>query len=736
VFGRLFALATLALLVAVPAHGAAKPTLPAPSGLKAFLLRADELTTDTFARTPSFAWAPYSGELRYDFELATSRSFDDSSIIWSTAGRNPQLRSPVVSIPLSLPWMTGKPYALYAHVRAVTRYGTTPWSTPLGFNMRWKNLPEQIVPDVSGLVRWNPVEGATSYDVWFLDAGKVISTVTNVADEREYYTFHQDPSWSGVVHWRVRAVRKIYGAVPNGLPVVAYGPWSSTFTSTNEPITDGLLTLDSSVSDVVGTADAPKLHSLTPGFAWSGDQTFDGTSSDLYRVYIATDPQCVNIVYRGPVVGSPAYAPRISGALQLPTTQKDETAAEDAYLPDGSQTGTFTADYLPITSSEETGATKTSSSASSSSSSASPSSATDTGSTGGAPVDLWDSGWPSGRYYWTVVPVEDVLGVGDSVQYYDLEVPQDACVEGRVASFGKGGEPATGLSGKPYATGLTPGGQLVSAKTAKPLFYGAPLVSWQPALGATSYEVEWSKQLYPWKPISKPLETEADSAMLEGLTPGTWYYRVRGLDPYLPGSAKQMAWSDPVAIQIAQPVFKVDVVDITGSSAPASTAAPASTKKVATSSSWNRDFTLVLPTGWHAVRKDDLLVTKAMRDLGSTGLKFEFLGVNSALSANVSVLKGGSEGGMTFAQWQAAVVAEVKRDGASEPILAKKVTFAGNPGLVVSYGAKKDGRALWYTQYAARVGSAEYVMTFTTGASLQAKFAPAFARIASSFRLS
>src|SRR5439155_6331693 len=39
----------------------------------------------------------------------------------------------------------------------------------------------------------------------FLDAGKVISTVTNLADEREYYTFHQGSTWTGSVHWRVRA---------------------------------------------------------------------------------------------------------------------------------------------------------------------------------------------------------------------------------------------------------------------------------------------------------------------------------------------------------------------------------------------------------------------------------------------------------------------------------------------------------------------------------------------------
>ena len=30
---------------------------------------------------------------------------------------------------------------------------------------------------------------------------------TNVADEREFYTFHQAASWLSTVHWRIRAVR-------------------------------------------------------------------------------------------------------------------------------------------------------------------------------------------------------------------------------------------------------------------------------------------------------------------------------------------------------------------------------------------------------------------------------------------------------------------------------------------------------------------------------------------------
>ena len=87
----------------------------------------------------------------------------------------------------------------------------TRWSTPFGFNMRWTAEPEQILPDTPGLVRWTPVEGATSYEVWFVDPGKVIRTSTNVADEREYYSFHSDPLWSGTVQWRVRAVRTLYG---------------------------------------------------------------------------------------------------------------------------------------------------------------------------------------------------------------------------------------------------------------------------------------------------------------------------------------------------------------------------------------------------------------------------------------------------------------------------------------------------------------------------------------------
>ncbi len=200
----------------------------APKGLKAFLLRAEEPTRHEFSRTPSFAWRPVAGALRYEFELATSRRFSGSSIVWTnvgdelaepaattapasapatpgtattggetTAPATPKLtdslRAPTIAIDLALPWITGSPYALYAHVRAITKAGPTPWGKPFGFNVRWSSIPRDLDSPYPGLVRWSPVEGATSYQVWLHGAKWTFETTTNVADARELYTFHATP---------------------------------------------------------------------------------------------------------------------------------------------------------------------------------------------------------------------------------------------------------------------------------------------------------------------------------------------------------------------------------------------------------------------------------------------------------------------------------------------------------------------------------------------------------------
>src|SRR4029077_8461689 len=73
------------------------------------------------------------------------------------------------------------------------------------------------------------------------------------------------------------------------------------------------------------------------------------------------------------------------------------------------------------------------------------------------------------------------------------------CAAGRVMRFGKESEPSLVSGGQLFATGLSSDGRLTSALHTTS-FYGQPLVSWTPALGAEVYEVQWSKTSYPFNP--------------------------------------------------------------------------------------------------------------------------------------------------------------------------------------------------------------------------------------------
>jgi hypothetical protein len=118
-------------------------------------------------------------------------------------------------------------------------------------------------------------------------------------------------------------------------------------------------------------------------------------------------------------------------------------------------------------------------------------------------------------------------------------------------SFGKEGVGARPVS---KATGLSPGGRLLSAASGVRQFYGPPLVTWEPAPAAVAYDVEWSRSSYPWRAAGSR-RTPATSVLLP-LTPGTWWYRVRGINESLPGNQK-MSWSKHVRIQIKSPTFSV-----------------------------------------------------------------------------------------------------------------------------------------------------------------------------------
>jgi hypothetical protein len=63
------------------------------------------------------------------------------------------------------------------------------------------------------------------------------------------------------------------------------------------------------------------------------------------------------------------------------------------------------------------------------------------------------------------------------------------------------------------------------------------------------------------EPVASCLENAAvhrgTSALLEDLLPGSWYYRVRGLDPYIAGTIKQMTWSTPQRLNLPKPQFTI-----------------------------------------------------------------------------------------------------------------------------------------------------------------------------------
>ena len=90
--------------------------------------------------------------------------------------------------------------------------------------------------------------------------------------------------------------------------------------------------------------------------------------------------------------------------------------------------------------------------------------------------------------------------------------------------------------------------------SAGPIVYSTPLVAWKPATGATAYQVQWSKIAVPVARTGT-VKTLATSSLLD-LGPGTWYYRVRGLNQAQLRKA-EMAWSRRCAVKVARPTFSI-----------------------------------------------------------------------------------------------------------------------------------------------------------------------------------
>lgn len=744
-------LAAVVLALGVTA-GAARSSLIAPTGLHAFMLRGDEPLRTAFSRTPSFAWNPVPGAVHYEFELSLSTTFRDNSVVFADLNAPTPVEAPA----LTLPWITGNPHSLYARVRAVTPTGATPWSTAFGFDMVPPPPPTPL-GSYPGVLRWTQVDGALAYQVWLLDARKIETVNTNVMDEREYYTFHHDLTWTGTVHWRVRAMRSdTFAQRINGIPAVQYGAWSPIYTSTNSPFAAGPIQLTGTVSDVFsdGTNTAPA-QGLMPAFMWTGDQSLSGVPAELYRVYVFTDSQCLNRVFTSAVIGSQAYAPRPFGPLKLPATAKLLATARGSYLGDGTEPPNYTFDGEKITTKEadppatpttaapgSPGNTSSGTTSPPSSSSSSPPSSS-AGSTGpapgtlsvtgnfGAPIDLWDVNWPGSGYYWTVVPVAAVPDpsdpTGSNLIYQDLELPQDACAAGRIMRFGKASLPSLTSSGDLFATGLSAAGRLTSAvHTTR--FYGEPLVSWTTAPGADAYEVQWSKSRYPFTP--EPYASGAtgymttSTALVLPVGPGIWWYRVRGFDYSLPTGAQQMSWSDPARLVVAKPSFKIiggrpsaKPAKPASSSRPTAPSTPAGGMRRATGDG----FTLDLPATWTSIAAKDSLLTFFYKD--------------PAGRANVNVLRASGRAGRSFAQWSADLVAQDK-DVVHVTPSASVVTLPGGRAVRLDLTDKFRSTPIREIQYVVDAGPIAYIVTFAAPAASYASEAALFGRMIATFRRS
>jgi hypothetical protein len=174
-----------------------------------------------------------------------------------------------------------------------------------------------------------------------------------------------------------------------------------------------------------------------PAFVFTGTKGLDGKDAELYRVYVFTDRDCLNRVFTGAVTGSPTYSARPFGPLALPRSTAALASARSQYLNDGDQGTTFASDGEQVAPNESLpkatpttglpgtkGATPAPAAPPSDGGGSDPgsspgSSSSSSASTGtidflkvegelGAPVDLWDTNWPEGGYYWTVVPVAAV----------------------------------------------------------------------------------------------------------------------------------------------------------------------------------------------------------------------------------------------------------------------------------------------------------------------------------------
>ena len=560
----------LAVLVAALVLAPAASAASAPSGFHGFPLRTSENPAPrTFSRTPAFAWSRVEGATRYEFEPSTSRRFGDNALIWTSD----VIHAPFATVPVTLPWISGSPYSWYARVRAWLGPGrVTTWSAPYGFNMKAAGTPTSLssgVNPIPGLVRWTPVAGATAYQFNFVYAPGVGETrtwtsPTTAADLRELYAFHNQVAldgWAPIVLARSRHARRPgQDAEPAARGVLrrveldvrhhrARPRHGQPDLARRHDLTIGI------VERGLDERARSKPHSLMPAFYWSDalsnsgfgtgpctDVTdpvqTTGVACPLFHVYIFSDEDCVNRVYTSDLFGSPAFVPRFDQPLDLPASLQELAEASGKILGNIKEKG----EGLVYDATDGrvyavgTGA--------------------NVNKKKDRQVTVWDSAWPTGRWWWTVVPAVPQLNSEGKIEYRDVEIPQYACQAGDVQGFRKTSNAVIkSASGVPYASGQDSTGRVHTAGSGTPAFYSHVVVAWRHVPAAHAYQVRWSRHVAPWK-TAVATTTPANAAQFQ-LATGVWYHRVRGVDPSIIGPKDGMTWSETQYVKILPRTFVV-----------------------------------------------------------------------------------------------------------------------------------------------------------------------------------
>ena len=460
------------------------------------------------------------------------------------------MASPAASVPLALPWISGEPASLFWRVRALGPEGVLAVERARRVQHALDATQPKPLKSGPGYIRWSTVDGATGYQVWFLNAndsslGKVISTITNVADEREYYVSDTVPS-TGRLLARPRRAQACTAARRTACRPsrTARGATSSSRRTRRprasirrrrgrvdeghrNPLDDKYARLRplTAVSDVVSTAGHPKPHCAHAGD--HGGRQPDDAREPLPRLHVHRPRLRQQGVHR-----LPGHEPGLRAALdrrrrargrhaadgRRHARQRRPSAAQLRADAAGRCDGGCTIGAAPprlrrrrrrtqarprSTSGTRAAATSWSPSRSSRSchhgSRDGPTGPTirpvptgTTGATGASGTTGATTAAAAGT------EARPTPSAASAIAYQDLELPQDICSKGRFITFGKASRtPQLTSGGTPTAVGLSPNGRLLSAVHSKPAFYGSPLVTWEPASGAIGYQVAVEQERVP-----------------------------------------------------------------------------------------------------------------------------------------------------------------------------------------------------------------------------------------------